>query len=163
MIFLLYVPMDRCAWVPPSYKYYILYISLTLYLFEIETGDDCISVLSGSSNVNITNVNCGPGHGIRWKYGAPITNNQASKKKFSNFHSWLYIQYAIYAVVLPLEVWEINLIIPYNVVQYWKFGNEYGHKSSFRCSCVILYFHPDTEWSKDQDLPGYFVLNVNYS
>ncbi|VVB02876.1 unnamed protein product [Arabis nemorensis] len=31
---------------------------------QIGTGDDCIAILSGSSNLDISNVNCGPGHGI---------------------------------------------------------------------------------------------------
>ncbi|CAA3025467.1 probable polygalacturonase At3g15720 [Olea europaea subsp. europaea] len=30
----------------------------------IETGDDCVAVSGGTSNVNITHVTCGPGHGI---------------------------------------------------------------------------------------------------
>ncbi|XP_022883570.1 probable polygalacturonase At3g15720 [Olea europaea var. sylvestris] len=30
----------------------------------IETGDDCVAVSGGTSNVNITDVTCGPGHGI---------------------------------------------------------------------------------------------------
>ncbi|XP_024175989.1 probable polygalacturonase At3g15720 [Rosa chinensis] len=30
----------------------------------IGTGDDCIAIISGSSHINITNVMCGPGHGI---------------------------------------------------------------------------------------------------
>ncbi|KAJ9559260.1 hypothetical protein OSB04_013874 [Centaurea solstitialis] len=30
----------------------------------ISTGDDCIAINNGTSQVNITNVNCGPGHGI---------------------------------------------------------------------------------------------------
>jgi len=29
------------------------------------SGDDCIAINSGSSNINITGINCGPGHGIR--------------------------------------------------------------------------------------------------
>ncbi|KAI5660498.1 hypothetical protein M9H77_29291 [Catharanthus roseus] len=31
---------------------------------QIHTGDDCIAIEGGSSNINITNVICGPGHGI---------------------------------------------------------------------------------------------------
>ncbi|KAJ8755887.1 hypothetical protein K2173_024432 [Erythroxylum novogranatense] len=31
---------------------------------NIASGDDCISVLSGSSNINVSNITCGPGHGI---------------------------------------------------------------------------------------------------
>ncbi|XP_010472056.1 PREDICTED: exopolygalacturonase-like [Camelina sativa] len=31
---------------------------------DIGTGDDCIAILSGTTNLDISNVNCGPGHGI---------------------------------------------------------------------------------------------------
>lgn len=31
---------------------------------KISTGDDCIAILSDTSNIDISNVYCGPGHGI---------------------------------------------------------------------------------------------------
>ncbi|XP_040369193.1 exopolygalacturonase [Rosa chinensis] len=31
---------------------------------QISTGDDCVSVLPGSQYINVTGVQCGPGHGI---------------------------------------------------------------------------------------------------
>jgi hypothetical protein len=30
-------------------------------------GDDCISIVSGSENVEATDITCGPGHGIRFE------------------------------------------------------------------------------------------------
>jgi hypothetical protein len=42
---------------------------LTIFLvidFENFVGDDCISIVSGSTNIQLTNIYCGPGcHGIR--------------------------------------------------------------------------------------------------
>ncbi|KAK7258800.1 hypothetical protein RIF29_24387 [Crotalaria pallida] len=37
---------------------------LTIHQTNIGTGDDCIAMNRGTSNINIINVNCGPGHGI---------------------------------------------------------------------------------------------------
>ncbi|KAE8669664.1 hypothetical protein F3Y22_tig00112226pilonHSYRG00082 [Hibiscus syriacus] len=31
---------------------------------KISTGDDCVAILSRSSNIEVSNVHCGPGHGI---------------------------------------------------------------------------------------------------
>ncbi|CAA7036988.1 unnamed protein product [Microthlaspi erraticum] len=46
---------------------------MRIHNVKIGTGDDCIAILSGTSNLDIDRVNCGPGHGIsvgslgRWK------------------------------------------------------------------------------------------------
>ncbi|KAL4560209.1 hypothetical protein LXL04_032358 [Taraxacum kok-saghyz] len=43
-------------------------VSLSTYIHihdsVIKTGDDCIALINGSSQINITSINCGPGHGI---------------------------------------------------------------------------------------------------
>ncbi|KAK7311444.1 hypothetical protein RJT34_09587 [Clitoria ternatea] len=38
--------------------------NILLHDCDIQTGDDCIAINSGSSFINITGVSCGPGHGI---------------------------------------------------------------------------------------------------
>ncbi|KAJ8749747.1 hypothetical protein K2173_012298 [Erythroxylum novogranatense] len=38
--------------------------NITILDSQIATGDDCISILPGSSAVNISGITCGPGHGI---------------------------------------------------------------------------------------------------
>ncbi|KAL0400325.1 UNVERIFIED_CONTAM: Exopolygalacturonase [Sesamum radiatum] len=38
--------------------------SIRITNVNIATGDDCISIGDGNSNINITGVSCGPGHGI---------------------------------------------------------------------------------------------------
>lgn len=37
---------------------------ISIFKITIATGDDCIAIISGASNINISRVMCGPGHGI---------------------------------------------------------------------------------------------------
>ncbi|XP_051135452.1 polygalacturonase-like [Andrographis paniculata] len=39
-------------------------VGINVHNNTMETGDDCIALSSGSSNINISNIQCGPGHGI---------------------------------------------------------------------------------------------------
>lgn len=32
----------------------------------MQTGDDCISIGAGTTNLFMTNIKCGPGHGVRY-------------------------------------------------------------------------------------------------
>uniref|UniRef100_A0A1D1YEX9 endo-polygalacturonase n=1 Tax=Anthurium amnicola TaxID=1678845 RepID=A0A1D1YEX9_9ARAE len=65
---------------------------------EIATGDNCISVASGSSKVRIRNISCGPGHGISigslgeansW---AKVTDVRVDGAILSNTKSGLWIK-----------------------------------------------------------------------
>lgn len=38
---------------------------INIFLGDFAIGDDCIAIINGSSYINITNIACGPGQGIR--------------------------------------------------------------------------------------------------
>jgi len=40
-------------------------INVKISRSSVETGDDCVSMIQGVSNVTIKRIRCGPGHGIR--------------------------------------------------------------------------------------------------
>lgn len=44
----------------------ILSTNITIENSDIRTGDDCISISHGTTYLQINNVTCGPGHGIRF-------------------------------------------------------------------------------------------------
>ncbi|KAL5100278.1 hypothetical protein RYX36_004615 [Vicia faba] len=56
----------------------------------IGTGDDCISIVSGSKNIRATNIICGPGHGIsigslgQDKSEAQVSNIALTRNKKNN-------------------------------------------------------------------------------
>ncbi|CAI0465418.1 unnamed protein product, partial [Linum tenue] len=58
----------------------------------IQTGDDCIAINTLCSNINITGVTCGPGHGIRFDIRTKLF------KKKSSIHTNNF-----YDVLIPLD------------------------------------------------------------
>lgn len=39
---------------------------VTITATSLKTGDDCISIGPGTKNLFMKNINCGPGHGVRY-------------------------------------------------------------------------------------------------
>ncbi|CAA7061551.1 unnamed protein product [Microthlaspi erraticum] len=47
-----------------TYSEYFYYVYYVLLMKTARGGDDCIAINTGNFNINITRINCGPGHGI---------------------------------------------------------------------------------------------------
>lgn len=67
----------------------------------IGTGDDCVSIGDGNTHITVSNITCGPGHGIRLVLNKSITFEHC----FSFFIN-IYQQFTFFL----------------NFLQYWKFG-----------------------------------------
>lgn len=44
-------------------------MGVTILSSNIGTGDDCVSIGEGTTNLWIEDMKCGPGHGIRYAFG----------------------------------------------------------------------------------------------
>lgn len=67
---------------------YSLISWIIFLLLVIKKGDDCIAINGGTSNVHISNITCGPGHGIRYLSLTKAINNQhAGNNHFHGFCS----------------------------------------------------------------------------
>lgn len=74
------------------------------------TGDDCISIVSNSSEIQIGNIACGPGHGIRSEFSFTLN-------LFRVMHvlkTWL----AFVSTFLVSEAWE-NHIHGHRFIMFW--------------------------------------------
>ncbi|KAL1215610.1 putative polygalacturonase [Cardamine amara subsp. amara] len=59
--------------------------NINIFDSTIQTGDDCIEIGSGTVNINITKINCGPGHGISvGSLGADGTSSVVSDVQVTN-------------------------------------------------------------------------------
>ncbi|KAI4317373.1 hypothetical protein L6164_025246 [Bauhinia variegata] len=90
---------------------------------EIKTGDDCIAINSGSSFINITDVACGPGHGI--SIGSLGENGE-------------------YATVEEVRVHNCSFTGTQNGVRIktWQGGSGYARKITFEDIHVVAANNP---------------------
>ncbi|KAJ6881462.1 polygalacturonase [Populus alba x Populus x berolinensis] len=71
------------------------------------TGDDCVAILNGTANVNITQVSCGPGHGI--SVGSMGGNTILKKKDILvglTCCFWFYCTFANTSDDARIKTWE---------------------------------------------------------
>lgn len=51
-----------------SHAYVGFFNPFFIILYNNRIGDDCIAITGGSSNIKISGIMCGPGHGIRYGF-----------------------------------------------------------------------------------------------
>nr|CAD1822902.1 unnamed protein product [Ananas comosus var. bracteatus] len=54
---------------------------------RIGTGDDCISIVNGSSTIKMKNIDCGPGHGIR-ELGKGQHNSNSDRRRLGHCNTY---------------------------------------------------------------------------
>jgi hypothetical protein len=57
----------RCPFFLPSFS--CVWVCVSNINNNINAGDDCVSIVTGSTFVRVSSIFCGPGHGIRYIYG----------------------------------------------------------------------------------------------
>lgn len=99
---------------------------------KFNTGDDCIAIFAGSTDVNVSRIVCGPGHGIsigsmgRYPYEEPITNIRISNSKLTHtengfrIKAWAVSSYPVSASKITVEdVHMADVLNPIIIDQYY--------------------------------------------
>ena len=64
--------------------------NINIFSSTIGVGDDCVSIGPGSNNISISNVQCGPGHGIRYPIFTTLTRFQLPSPDSYSFYCLIY-------------------------------------------------------------------------
>lgn len=100
------------------------------------SGDDCISIVDGSSHVGATNIVCGPGHGIRF----------------------FLPSFVLAGIVFQSHEQETELLFPSVMYSYgsqhWELRREQQRRSCLGCVRTWSKAYRNRQWCENQDLAG---------
>ncbi|KAI3973952.1 hypothetical protein MKX01_030528 [Papaver californicum] len=88
--------------------------SIRIQDFFIGTGDHCVAINGRCKLINITNVNCGPGHDIRlcWKLIAKGSEQTVEDVHVQNVHFQRILNGA------RIKTWEVSITTPFTMILF---------------------------------------------